>query len=938
MSRKLLSIWVALILACGTAYSDDVQRGVTYQLEDFSGGLDQQTSEYKLPANKAVLAENVRVGKKHKSISKRTNLRVYGTADAQEPITGLFRHYLLNGDKVLLAVHGDEIEKGTDSSGAFTNILNLTTGDHKWSWVTWHDIAIGSDGYNQPVKYDGSSASATYLGSLLAIDAGSGSGPVSGDYTYKVSCYSATKEVILNQASNTITANGNDVNLSMIPICNDVTLNGEATVGRKIYRTTSGTSTYKLLSNGTIANNTAVTLVDSDVDAALGAVYPAGDATWRPPKGRFLLVQNSRLFVANDPSTNPSRIWYSSDSSHDIFDSSNETGLFDIRRNDGDAITFVKGVLGIITIGKNNTIQKLYIDGADPDADWSISDPLSYVGCQAPYSVANTPIGIFYLSTHGIYRFNGQYSELISESVTPVIEDISPTNLENVWGVYHDDGMYYLAYTSLASGESFNNRVLALDTIRKAYTIDLLNISSFASFNSGSDWGILYAGASDSGNVYAYSQDINEVVHKRHSDFVGLWDDMRYIPTAVGGDANDPILEISRTETIDELVGTINSMTGTIDRQDYIGHYTSQPLTVTASSFDKLYWNETNPSGNSVTFQIRTSATGDNNLLHNDSFEFWDNGPYQPTSVEEPNDWLFTQGGTGGAATASTTETHVGTYSAKLTKPNTGNTIITRKLAATAYRGQAMTFKGWMKSANTVNKKVYFEVNDGATVRQYHYTNSAAWEQASTSLTVSATANTISTMCVINSDANAVAYFDQVMLVNGTTNNNDWSAWSSAYTNSSGSDISGVTGANYVQYLINLTTDDLTETPKIVKQGGFNVRILYNKEGTAAATDIPMHWTTGWIDFGQPSKPKILRSLETYHLGTSGNLVITFTDFEGDTDVFTIDLAADSNKYKAYFTNGAMRGTLFKVDIEATGIIPVRVDKLIVHMDVEPYV
>ncbi len=937
MIKKLLLL-TAILIAAPLAYADDVQT-FTYELSDFSGGLDEQTSEFGLPPNKATIAENLRLGETFKSIERRTNLRLYGTADATEPITGLFRHYLKNGDKVLLAFHGDEMEKGSDSGGTFSTILNLTTGDHKWSCVTWHDIAICSDGYNQPVKYNGTSTSATYLGSLLATDAGSGSGPVSGAYSYKVSCYSTTYEVILNQASNTITANGNDVSLSMIPICNDTTLNGESTTGRKIYRTESGGSTYKLLSNGTIANNTATTLTDSDIDGALGASYPSGDATWSAPKGRFLLVQNNRLFFANDPSSNPSRLWYGSDGSHDIFDTSNESGYFDIRQDDGDTITFIRGNLGILTIGKNNTIQKLYIDGADPDANWSIGDPFWGVpGCQAPYSVSNTPIGIFYLGKHGVYRFNGQSSELISESVTPVIEDISPTNLENTYGFYHDDGTYYLAYTSASSGESINNRVLVLDTLAKAYSIDLLNINIFTAFNSGNDWGILYAGASDSGKVYAYSDDVNEVIHKRHSDFTGLFDDIRYIPTSVGGDTESPVLEISRTETIDELEGTINQQQGTIDRQDFIGHYVSQPLQINASVFDKIYWNEVSPDGNSVTFQIRTSTVGDRNLLHNDSFEWWDNGPYQPTPVEEPNDWDFSQGGSGGAATASTTETHANTYSAKLTKPNTGNTVIQRDISAVPYRNLTMAFDGWIKSANSAHQKVYYEVNDGATVRRYHYDNGGGWQQAATTITISATANTISTKCVIGSEADAVAYFDEVMLVQGSSATNDWSDWSSTYTNSAGSDISGVTAGTFIEYLINLTTDDRTETPTILKQSGYNVRLTYGREGTAASADIPLHWASGWLDFGKASNPKSLRSLEFYHESTDGEITVTVTDFEGDSDTFVIDLGMNPTNYRANFTNGALNGRLFKIDIQSSGTEPLRIDKIIIHGDVLPYV
>ena len=934
MVKKLLAFSTLGLLLATFAAADDTRRNLTYEISDFSGGLNLKLNEHSLPSKQAVITENVRFNKSLKSISKRDNLNTYGQADATEPITGMFRHYMKDGTKVLIVSHGDEIEKGSDNAGTFTNILNLTSGDHKWQFVTWHDILIGTDGYNQPIKYDGTSASATYLGAPLATLASSGSGPASGTYTYKCACYSASYTVLLDTPSNSITANGNDVNLTMIPICPDTTLNGESTTGRKIYRTTSSTSSYKLLSNGTIANNTATTLTDSDADAALGAAMPAGDATWTPPTGRFVLVQNNRLFFANDPSDSPSRVWYSEDGSHDIFIN---TSYLDIRQNDGDAITFLKGILGQLTVGKNNTIQKIYIDGIDPDTDWSISDPISYVGCQAPYSAVNTPYGIVYLAKDGIYRFNGQYSELISESVTPTIQDISPTNLENTWGVYHDN-TYHLAYTSESSGGQVNNRVLVLDFLSKAYSIDLLSINAFAAFNSGNDWGVLYAGASDSGNVYAYSEEINEIVHKKHSDFTGLWDDMRYIPTDVGGDSNSPVIEIARTETIDQLSGTINSQTGTIDRQDFKGYYVSQPLAVGAGSFDKIYWNETVPAGNNVTFQIRTSNYGERNLLYNDSFEFWDNAAYgQTPSVEEPNDWDFAQDGSNGAATASTTETHRDTYSLKITKSSSGNATVSTVIPNSSnYRNKTLSFDGWFKSAAATPNTIYFQFSDGTTTRRYHYGNSGSWQEAATSLTVSATANTITASCVVTSGADAVAYFDHVMVVEGATNHNDWTSWSSELTNPTGSDISGVTADDYVQYRINMETDSLTESPNVIRQGSYNFRMLYNKEGAPSSSSIPLHYQTGWLDFGEPSRVKVIRSIESYHTGTTGNLVIEIENFEGDSDSWTIDLSRYPSRYKERTTTGALVGRVFKIDVTNIGVEPFELSKLIIKYDSEP--
>jgi hypothetical protein len=393
----------------------------------------------------------------------------------------------------------------------------------------------------------------------------------------------------------------------MIPICPDTFL-GEDITGRKIYRTENGGTTYKLLSNGTIANNTAVTLTDSDADGALGAELSV-TSTATPPKGKIILVHNNRLWILNNPD-NPSRAYYSDDSSHDYFPAIN---YLDIRQNDGDEITFAKNLLGKLTIGKNNTIQKIYTEGT-PAEDWEISDPFSSVGCHAMYSAVNTPIGIVYLSNNGIYVFNGQHSSLISDQVTPEIKDINSSDFVNVWGEYYKNA-YYMAYTSVRSGATANNRVLVYDFINKAFSIDLLNVDVFHTFRSGTDVEALYSGSSSDGTIYAHTDTVKELAHRTHSDFTGTFDDMRYIPTTVGGDANSPVLELAWDCTIDSVLSTINGTAGIIDRPGYGGSYTSQVLNLNASAFDKLYWNETIPgTGGDVRFKLR-AATSDTAVL-----------------------------------------------------------------------------------------------------------------------------------------------------------------------------------------------------------------------------------------------------------------------------------------------------------------------------------
>ena len=763
-----------------------------FEYDSFEGGLNTRMSEFALPKSQATISENIRYDTEFKSLTKRDKTVVACTTNADSnPVLGLSRFYMKDSSKVTVAMYDNDIVTCDDATGVATNILTVATADQRWDCETWHDILICTDGSNAMVKYDGSSASATYIGTALATDKGSGAGP-NGTYNYKVTCYTASYETALNTASNDVTVSNKDITLTMIPICPDSYL-GESITGRKIYRSDAGGGgTYNLVPNtGTIADNTTVTIDDTEDDAAVDAeaAYPS---TYNdtPPKGRFGVIHKNRLWVANN-STAPSRIYYSEDGLHDFFLSDS---YFNIRPNDGDEITFVENLLGLLTVSKNNTIQKIDTRGDDPDADWAITDPFSFIGCQAPYSAVNADTGIMYLGNNGIYNFTGQYSELISDAITPTIRDIQQSNFPNVWAAYYKNS-YYMAYPSLASGSASNNRLLVVDLIDKAFNIDLFSVNILHVFDSGSDVEALYSGSSGNGKIFGHTETVKEIIHKKHSDFGGTFNDARYIPVSVGGDADNAEIEIAWTTDIDTITskwyGTIDGMATSdsiIDRPDTTGVYTSDTITINATSLDKIYWNETlPPGGGSVSFDIRSGSTA-------------------------------------GGITAA--------------------------------------------------------------------------------------------------------------------------PWTTGISDSSGTDISGTTADTVFQYRINMTTDTITQTPTIVSDGSYAVRITYNIGGTTDETTIPIRWRSGWLDFGAPGRVKELKKIYVYYdwpANTAGTLNLKFTGMgagtysasQTETDSFAIDLISYPDFYVERFPGGNMIGELIRLDITETSLNPITIKKIIVVYDVQ---
>ena len=131
-------------------------------------------------------------------------------------------------------------------------------------------------------------------------------------------------------------------------------------------------------------------------------------------------------------------------------------------------------------------------------------------------------------------------------------------------------------------------------------------------------------------------------------------------------------------------------------------------------------------------------------------------------------------------------------------------------------------------------EKEYIEIDDGYFTSRAYTTNTSAWENTYATLAVSTATPVITLKCAVLPGADKWAFFDQVMVdrvaSTGTTISNDWTAWGSALS-TSGADISGTTADNYLQYLINMTTNDIEFIPNIIKADNYNVRILYNKAG-----------------------------------------------------------------------------------------------------------
>lgn len=599
----------------------EAQEKYFYKIISFEKGYNSHISIWNLPKNQASTARNIRVNRQYSSASKRLAMLGAGTIGAY-PATSIHRYYQADGTAQLLATGSTYIRLRDDSDNTFSTIKSGLTDGARWTWVTYKGKAIGNNGSDRPVKYDGSTSitddtDGHRTAENLCADLGAPFAELNEGanltaskwYQYKMMFTDGSTISYISARSNAIKTGAavKDIYLTDIP------LGPVGTTHRYIYRTLGKDSkaaveaetSFYLIKTLTDDNATVVYADDMDDATAVGetAWSEAGKTNVTPPKCKYSIIHSNKLFLGGSTTTNErSYIYWSDDYNPDYFALAS---YYQIRPDDGDDVTFLKQAQGRLVVGKTNTIQYFFSTAAK-ESDWYPSDPISFVGCPAPYSAVNTPLGICYVAWNGIYRFTGQLSELISDAVTPEIEDILETNIGEVVSDFWENELH-VSYTSKITGEQINNRVLVYDTVRDAYVLDFKNVNCFATFSSGTDYGTLYSGSSDTdGQIYAFRGSPATFIKRYKSEIdAGTFDSVVSSGTEIA-----PVLSIGWDLTIDGAIGTIDGHAygadAIIDRDATNGSWISEAYQINATAFDKLYWNEELGDTGDVTIQLGT--------------------------------------------------------------------------------------------------------------------------------------------------------------------------------------------------------------------------------------------------------------------------------------------------------------------------------------------
>lgn len=512
-------------------------------------GMNNLTEDLDLQEKWVEVAQNCRFEEEPGAVDKRTPVTYFNSTTlgaGAYGITGLYRFYTSDGTSVFVCVHDTSAYVNSDSTGAGIAIRTGLTAGKRASFVTYRDILIGSNGFDNMWCYDGSDDVTWELGSCKAVVSASATGSLdaSAAYSYQVAITVSGATHICGAISNAVSSGtAKCINLSNIP------LGPSGATNRLLYRTEGDADpathgNFKLLA--TLSDNTTVIYTDTIGDGSLGAAV--GVVTDDQPKGAELRIHRERLFVSRDPD-NPNKIYYSDPWLPHFIQQTTNLTYMEISPEDGDEIAGIPIQLGTMVCIKKNTIRKLHItsavSGADPTT-WYADDPIAWNGCPAPWSITQTPYGIVFLGWDHWYLFDGAAANLIIDEFDT--KDILPAGYQDVVGFYHK-GIMLAAYADKIIANQFHDRIMRYNFKRKTLSYDLWtgdNISGancFTAKTGDDETGELYYG--DSQKAYILKDKESERYYRLRTKTECLLGTANTV--FIGGTETAPYLEVGST-------------------------------------------------------------------------------------------------------------------------------------------------------------------------------------------------------------------------------------------------------------------------------------------------------------------------------------------------------------------------------------------------------
>lgn len=187
--------------------------------------------------------------------------------------------------------------------------------------------------------------------------------------------------------------------------------------------------------------------------------------TGNHPLARYVAFHKGRLFLANQIA-NPSRVIFTgSDANAADLEYFKSTSFIDFDPDDGDEITAIVPFLDQLTVFKRNKIFTLR--GNNPSSYVRVlANPA--LGCVAPRSAAAWDKGVMFLSTRGVFSFDGARATRVSEKIDPALNALPAEALATAVGLVFQQ-RYYL-FVNEDAANAWNETTYVFDFTTGTWT------------------------------------------------------------------------------------------------------------------------------------------------------------------------------------------------------------------------------------------------------------------------------------------------------------------------------------------------------------------------------------------------------------------------------------------------------------------------------------
>ena len=393
---------------------------------------------------------------------------IYNGASSTD-IDGLFEFTYLDENSISqdlsVAVYNGGFYKNWISGSPTLVQSGLSPG--KTRFAVLNNLLYFVNGIDYPKVYNG--LFVREMGAPGATDSAVSGNP-NGTYYYEMTFVTASGEERIGTRSNTITVINSSISLTL-PI------GYSGTTGRKIYRTTNGGSTPKLVA--TISDNDTLTYLDNTADGSLGADIIAINNEC--PKPRFIETAYLQL-VGAVVDLYPTQAFVS-DTNVEVWDLALFVEVSGIG-NDSSPLVGMSQDYSLIIMGSEKNIYTMDVSSS-PSA---VTATRANIGVGNGYSMFTVPAmgdfdgGVMFLSTiDDIRLFNGNISQPVATSLDNLKTDnLSQPIIKIIQYYVRPQSNIYAQYFNYKYHLIVDNILLVFDIRLQAWTVYKIITDSYA--------------------------------------------------------------------------------------------------------------------------------------------------------------------------------------------------------------------------------------------------------------------------------------------------------------------------------------------------------------------------------------------------------------------------------------------------------------------------